>query len=201
MTAVHEGHAERRRNRLVEVGVIEQDGGRLSAQFECDALHRRGAIAHDAFTHGDRAGEGDLGDVRIAHELGADDIAEAGHDVQETLRELGLVQSLDHHPCLQRAHLARLDDDGTTRGDGGSQLEANEQRVAFQAVIRPATPTGSRVTVVLPQLRVNGISGSAFSAAANALTPDSTISRANRTTPPYSSTIAAVRSSMRAEAA
>ena len=29
---------------------------------------------------------------------------------------------------------------------------------AFQAVIRPATPTGSKVTVVLPQLRVNGIS-------------------------------------------
>jgi hypothetical protein len=29
---------------------------------------------------------------------------------------------------------------------------------AFHAVIRPATPTGSKVTVVLPQLRVNGIS-------------------------------------------
>ena len=29
---------------------------------------------------------------------------------------------------------------------------------AFHAVISPATPTGSKVTVVLPQLRVNGIS-------------------------------------------
>ena len=33
---------------------------------------------------------------------------------------------------------------------------------AFHAVIRPATPTGSKVTVVLPQLRVSGSSWSAF---------------------------------------
>jgi len=72
---------------------------------------------------------------------------------------------------------------------------------AFHAVIRPATPTGSKVTVVLPQLRVHSISSSAFSAARNALRPDRTISPANCTTPPYSSTIAAVRSSNRAEAA
>ena len=65
----------------------------------------------------------------IAYEFGADDLAEAGDDVQETVREFSLVQSLDQHPCLQRAHLAWLDDDGATRGDGGSELEANEQHV------------------------------------------------------------------------
>ncbi len=111
------------------------------------------------------------------------------------------MQSLDHHPCLQGAHLAGLDDDRTAGGYGRGQLEANEQRVAFHAVIRPATPTGSKVTVVLPQLRVSGSSWSAFSDARNALTPDSTMGLANWTTPPYSSTIAAVRSSMRAETA
>src|SRR3984885_5922924 len=72
---------------------------------------------------------------------------------------------------------------------------------AFHAVIRPATPTGSRVTVVLRQFRVHGILCSAFSAARNALTPDCTMGPANCTTPPYSYTIAAVRSSTRAEAA
>src|SRR4029077_14716064 len=40
---------------------------------------------------------------------------------------------------------------------------------AFHAVISPATPTGSKVTVVLPQLLVNGSSRSAFSDARNAL--------------------------------
>ena len=47
LAAVHKCHAERRRNRLVEIGIIEQDCGRFAAQFERDALHRRGAIAHD----------------------------------------------------------------------------------------------------------------------------------------------------------
>ena len=43
---------------------------------------------------------------------------------------------------------------------------------AFQAVIRPATPTGLRmVTVVFPQLSFKGISWSAFSAAAKAAIP------------------------------
>ena len=72
---------------------------------------------------------------------------------------------------------------------------------AFHAVISPATPTGSKVTVVLPQLSVIGSSWSPFSAARNAFTPVSTMGLANCTTPPYSSTIAAVRSSTRAETA
>ena len=68
-----------------------------------------------------------------------------------------------------------------------------------QSVSNAQDATGSKVTVVLPQLRVNGNSSSPFSAAGKALTPDSTITLANCTTPPYSSTMAAVRSSMRAE--
>ena len=76
LTTVQEGHDERRRDRLVERGVIEQDGGRLAAQLERDALHRRRAVAHDRFTDGHRARERDLRDVRIAHELGADHVAD-----------------------------------------------------------------------------------------------------------------------------
>ena len=72
---------------------------------------------------------------------------------------------------------------------------------AFHGLIRPATPTGSRVTVVLPQLRVSGSSCSAFSAARNTSAPDCTIRPANWRTPPYSSTMTSVRSPMRAETA
>ena len=129
LTAVHKGHDEGRRDRLVESRIIEQNGGRLAAQFQRDALHRRRAVAHDRLANGNRACERDLGDVGIAYELGADDIAEARDDIANTLRELGLVQSLDHHPCLQRAQLAGLNDDRTAGGDGRGQLEANEQRV------------------------------------------------------------------------
>ena len=114
---------------LVEVGIIEEDRGRLAAQLKRDALHRRGAIAHDGFAHGHRARERDFVHVRIAHELGADDIPPARDDVEKTPRQLGLMQSLDQHLRLQRAQLARLDDDGTACGNGRGQLEANEQRV------------------------------------------------------------------------
>src|SRR6185369_16803421 len=131
LTTVHEGHDESRRNRLVERGVIEQDRGRFSAKLKGHALHRRGSVAHDAFTNADRACERDLVDIRITNELGAHGRAEAGDDVQDSLRKARFVQCLDQHPCLQRAHLAWLDDDRTACGDGGCQLEANEQRVCI----------------------------------------------------------------------
>jgi hypothetical protein len=46
-----------------------------------------------------------------------------------------------------------------------ASLAQRNSAFAFQGVIRPATPTGSMVTVVLPQIRTNGKSWSAFSAA------------------------------------
>ena len=75
LATVHERDAERQRNRLVEICVVEQNVGRLAAQLERDALHRCGGIAHDPLAHGDRACERDFGHVRIAHEFGADDAA------------------------------------------------------------------------------------------------------------------------------
>src|SRR5216684_5509942 len=71
LSAVQKGHEERRWNRLIERGIIEQNRGRFAAQFERDALHGRGTIAHDLLADAHRAGEGDLIDVRIAHELRA----------------------------------------------------------------------------------------------------------------------------------
>ena len=35
------------RDRLVEVNIVEQDVGRFAAELERDALHRRGAVAHN----------------------------------------------------------------------------------------------------------------------------------------------------------
>src|SRR5882672_138402 len=84
------------------------------------------AIAHDLLADADRAGEGDLVDVRITHELRAHDVSTADHDVAHALGELGRVDTFDHHLRLQRAQLTRFEDDCTTGGNGGCQLEANE---------------------------------------------------------------------------
>jgi hypothetical protein len=103
LAAVHKCHAERRWDRLLQIGIIEHDRRRLAAQFERDALQRLGAIAHNAFAHGNRASERYLVYIRIAHELGANDITETGDDVEETIWQPGLMESLDQHPGLQRA--------------------------------------------------------------------------------------------------
>lgn len=58
-----------------------------------------------------------------------------------------------------------------------ASLAERKNEFAFQGVIRLATPTGSKVTVVLAQLRVSGNSWSAFSAARNTLAPASIINR------------------------
>ena len=116
------GHDEGRWDRLVECSIIEQNGGRLAAQFEGDALHRRGAVTHDRLANGNRTCERDLSHVGISDELGADDIAEARDNIARRPSVVGLVQRFDHHPGLYRAQLAGLDNDGTTGGDGRGQL-------------------------------------------------------------------------------
>src|SRR5260370_18206271 len=76
-----------------------------------------------------------------------------------------------------------------------ASLAERKNEFAFQGVIRPATPTGSSVTVVLPQVRASGSSWSAFSADRNTLAAPSIRILENATVPPYSSTMAAVSSS------
>ena len=56
-------HAHADEARPLEVGVVEHDGGRLAAQLEEQALHRRGALLHDPPADRGRAGERDEVDL------------------------------------------------------------------------------------------------------------------------------------------
>ena len=129
-----------------------------------------------AFTHGDRARERDLVDVRIAHEFRADDFPRPVTTFKRPFGSLASCRaSTNTRVCSALISLGLI-----TTVQPAATAEASLRQMnsafAFHAVISPATPTGSRVTVVLSQLRVHGISWSAFSAARNALTPDCTIS-------------------------
>src|ERR1700741_3637962 len=85
LTAVQKGQDKRRRDGLVERGVVEQDCGGLSTEFERDPLHRCGAVAHDLFSDSNRPRERYLRHIRIAHHLGADDGAETCHHIEDTV--------------------------------------------------------------------------------------------------------------------
>jgi hypothetical protein len=118
LSTIHKGQHKSRRDRLLESRIAEQDGGRFTPQFQRDALHRGGAVAHDRLANGNRASERYLGNVGIAHEFGPYDITAAYHDIADSLGELSRVQTLKHHLRLQRAQLTGLDHDRTTSTDG-----------------------------------------------------------------------------------
>src|SRR6202042_538396 len=72
----------------VEVGVVEDDRGRLAAELERDRAEQPAAHLGDPPSGGGRAGERDLVDVRVLDQVGAD-LAAARHDIDHAGREAG----------------------------------------------------------------------------------------------------------------
>jgi hypothetical protein len=81
------GSGELRCGRL-EVGVIEDEGRRFPAEFECVATDPLGHDRGDATASGGRSGEGDLVHARVTHEqLG--DLAVGRDYVEDARRQAG----------------------------------------------------------------------------------------------------------------
>src|SRR5262245_40065673 len=68
-----EADPEAAEQRVVEVGVVEDDRGRLAAELEEHPLHRRRALLHDALADDGRARERDQVDLGREGELLADE--------------------------------------------------------------------------------------------------------------------------------
>ena len=82
-------------DRRLEVRVGEHDLRALPAELEGQLLQVRLAGGVDEPPGGaDRAGEADLVDVGVARERLARGVAEAGHDVEDAVREAGLPGEL-----------------------------------------------------------------------------------------------------------
>ena len=73
-----------------EVGVGEDDVGRLAAELERHPLDRRRGPGRDPAADLGRAGEGDLGDVGVLDEPLPADAAGPGDDVEHALGQPGL---------------------------------------------------------------------------------------------------------------
>ena len=107
---------------LLEVGVGEDDVGRLAAELERDALDRRGGALHHRAAHLGRAGEADLRHVRMLDEAAADDRALADEDVDDALRDPGLEHELGQPQRRQRRQLGGLQDDRVAARERGPEL-------------------------------------------------------------------------------
>ena len=69
-----------------------------------------------------RAGEGDHGHVRVAHERSARRLAVAVHDVDDAVRHAGLVEELDEALREERRVLGRLQHDGVAAHERRREL-------------------------------------------------------------------------------
>ena len=75
---------------LVERGVVEDDVGRLAAEFEGEFFAGAGEGALDDFADFGGAGEGDLGGERMV-DHGGSGFAGAGDDVDDAGRQAGVL--------------------------------------------------------------------------------------------------------------
>ena len=142
------GHADL--DRGGQVGVVEDDVGRLAAQFEGDPLDLLGGERADPPAGPGRAGERDHVDVGVGRQRLAGDRAVPGHEVVDAGRQAGVVGDLGEQVRRERRDLARLVHHGAAgrerrrdlrhglvervvpRGDGADHADrlAHDQRVA-----------------------------------------------------------------------
>lgn len=108
---------------VLDVGIVEDDVGRLAAQLERDLLQvGRRRCLHDLSADTRGAGEGDLVDVHVGGDGGTGGPSEARDDVDDAWGEAGLLDKLCCHEGGEGCLLGGLQDDGVTRRQGGAQL-------------------------------------------------------------------------------
>ncbi len=84
-----------RRDRRVQIGVVEDDERSVAAELERDVLHLRGALRHQQLPHLGRACEPELAHDRVGGHLAADRrrvVGVAGHDGEHPWRHSRLLR-------------------------------------------------------------------------------------------------------------
>jgi ParB family chromosome partitioning protein len=141
----------------VEVGVVEDDHGRLAAELEAELLAGAGDAAAQHAADRRRAGERHLVDVGVVGEVGADG-ARARDDVEDARRQAGLGADLGEEQRREARVAGRLDDDGVAHGERRADLpgEQHERKVPRHNLADDAErlPLGQ---LVLHQLRPAGV--------------------------------------------
>ena len=75
-----------------------------------------------------RSRKGDLVDVGMGGERGSGRFPEAGHDIQDAIRESGFTRQLSQQEGGEGGFLGGLQDDGTPRGQGRAQLPRRHEQ-------------------------------------------------------------------------
>ena len=114
-------------DRHVEVGVGQDDVGRLAAQLERDPLERAAGLGADLAPDGGRAGERDLVDVLVVDQRRAG-LAVAGDHVEHALGQPRLERQLAQPQARQRRLLGGLEHDRAARRQRRGDLPGRHQQ-------------------------------------------------------------------------
>ncbi|GIW20098.1 MAG: hypothetical protein KatS3mg065_0394 [Chloroflexota bacterium] len=158
LAAVDEGPGRRPAGRRFEVGVGEDEDGRLPAELEVDPLEGRRGGRHDGLPGLGVAGEGEHVDVGMAGDRRPDRVAAAGDDVEDAVGQAGLPGELGEAEGGEGRRRGGLEDDrvagrqgrtdlpdrhpegivpGRHLADDADRLAADEARVAAGVLGRP----------------------------------------------------------------
>ena len=119
--------ARRRRGRLLEVGVGEDDVRALAAELEGDGLDLRGAPGGDLLADLGRPGEHDLAHLLVGDEPLPDDRAAAGQHLEEVLRQPRLERELAEADRRQRRPVGGLQQHGVAGGERGREAPRRDR--------------------------------------------------------------------------
>ena len=107
-----------------EVGVVEDDEGRVAAELEGEFLEGRRGLRHERLAYACRAGEGDFLDDRG----GADGFPDGGcvgggrDDIDDAFGDAGAYGELGEREGREGCLAGGLADDGAAGGEGGADF-------------------------------------------------------------------------------
>ncbi len=144
----------------VEIGVLQDDDPVLAAELEVDVLETIRRRLQDGDTGLARAGERDDRHVRMAHEALTDRAPAAVDDVDDALRDPGLVQQLDEALAERGRVGRRLEDDGVARDERRQHLPGRNRDREVPGRDRADDPDrlADRHVELVPELRRRGLS-------------------------------------------
>ena len=140
-----------------EVGVVEHDERVLAAHLELHLRHPRDRLGRDRAPGRHRAGEAERRDVGVVDQRLADDRAAAHHQVEHAGGQPGARQDVGERPGAAGHEVGRLATPRCCRRRApGAIFHAGIAIGKFHGVIRPTTPSGSRVTSTSTPGRTDG---------------------------------------------
>ena len=109
----------------VEIGIVEDDEGRIAAKFEADFFDRRRALGHEHAADFGRAGKCQGTDDRIRSHLGADFPRCAGDDRKDARWHSGAFGKFGQRQCGERRFRSGLADKGAACGKRWTRLASD----------------------------------------------------------------------------